>query len=35
MAPSYLFTNSNNVQGFIENTKSLFTKAQESAKKEK
>ncbi len=35
MAPSYLFTGSNNVQGFIENSKSLFTKAQESAKKEK
>ncbi|NQZ20895.1 MAG: FHA domain-containing protein [Colwellia sp.] len=35
MAPSYLFTDSNNVQGFIENAKSLFTEAQESAKKDK
>jgi len=35
MAPSYLFTESNNVQGFIENSKSLFTEAQKLAKKDK
>jgi hypothetical protein len=34
MAPSYLFTGSNNVQGFIESSKSLFTKAQAAAKTE-
>ena len=35
MAPSYLFTSSNNVQDFIGNSKALFTKAQEAAKEEK
>ncbi|MFT6207953.1 MAG: hypothetical protein ACJA0T_001870 [Colwellia sp.] len=34
LAPSYLFTGSNNVQGFIENSKVLFSDAQEAAKKE-
>lgn len=35
MAPSYLFTESNNVQGFVENTKALFSEAQKEAKEDK
>jgi len=35
MAPSYLFTGSNNVQGFVDNSKALFTDAQEAAQEEK
>jgi hypothetical protein len=35
MAPSYLYTDSNNVQEFIENSKVLFTKAQKDVKESK
>ena len=35
MAPSYLFTRSNNVQGFIENSKALFSQAQKAAQEDK
>jgi hypothetical protein len=35
MAPSYLFTHSNNVQGFLESSKTLFNDAQEAALEDK